>query len=131
MEVLLIVLGAVLGIAGGVASQFIDSLLRRKNRRNEYIAEREIDACVWIYPQFKWIMLYLDKENPDFQSAEKVITDNNERFWDNRLLLPPGVPEAWIYCRGAVHKRDKEGAMHQAQIAFPLLCKRFDIKEFP
>ncbi|MEK7507784.1 MAG: hypothetical protein AAB602_01720 [Patescibacteria group bacterium] len=131
MEIFLITLGAILGIAGSIVGQFIDSRLRRKTRRNEYIAEREVDACVWIYPEFKKIMLHLDRKDPDFQNARKIVDDDNDRFWDNRLLLPPGVPEAWIYCRNAILDRNKEEATRQAQIAFPIICKEFGLKEFP
>jgi len=131
VETFHIVLGAILAIAGGVIARFFDSRLRRKDKRNELLAERELDACVWIYPLFKLIMFYLDRENPDFQSAKKLVSENNARFWDNRLLLPPGVPEDWIACRNAIANGEKEKALDHAQFAFPKICKTVGIKEFP
>lgn len=126
-----IILGATIALAGTVLVRFLDSRWRRKDKRNEYIAELEVDACVWIYPKFKLIMFYLSCEVLDFQNANKIVNENKERFWDNRLLLPPGVPEAWIGCRNAIANKNKDEAAHYAQMAFPLICKRFDIKEFP
>ena len=126
-----VILGAVMALAGTILVQVLDTWWRRKNKRNEYIAQLEVDACVWIYPKFKLVMFYLDRPNPDFQDADELVNTNNERFWDNRLLLPPGVPEAWIYCRNAIVSRNKDEALRQAQIAFPLICKRFGLKEFP
>ena len=132
MNIIIIAISAAVGGAvGSIISQFFDSRLRRKNKRNEYIAELEVDACVWIYPKFKWVMLYMGLQDPDFQNALKLVNDSNDRFWDSRLLLPPGVPEAWIGCRNAIAKNDKSEATRNAQIAFPIICKRFDIKEFP
>ena len=127
----LVVLGALLAIAGGVIGQLVDSRLRRGNKRNEYIAEREVNACVWIYPKFKLIVFYLNREVPDFQGAQKVVGDNNALFLDNRLLLPKGVPEAWVYCRNAVVNRNKKDAIRWAHKAFPIICRRFDLEEFP
>lgn len=83
-----IIAGALIAIIGGIVGQVVNSNLRRKNKRNEYIAEREVDACVWIYPLFKQIMLFLECSIPDFQAAKKIVLDNEIRFWDNRLLLP-------------------------------------------
>ncbi|MEK7115184.1 MAG: hypothetical protein AAB847_02390 [Patescibacteria group bacterium] len=126
-----IITGAVIAIIGGIIGQVVNSNLRRKNKRNEYIAELEVNACVWIYPLFKQIMLFLERSDPDFQTARKIVLDNEVRFWNNRLLLPSGVPEAWLYCRNSVLEGKKEEATRWAQIAFPLICKRFGIKEFP
>ncbi len=132
MNIFPVILGAIIALAGTALVRFLDSRWRRKDKRNEYIAELEVDACVWIYPKFKLIMYYLeDRNHPDFQSAEKLVLDNEKLFWDKRLLLPQGVPEAWLGCREAIRKKDKNGATGWTQIAFPIICKRFGLKEFP
>ena len=106
-----IITGAVIAIIGGIIGQVVNSNLRRKNKRNEYIAELEVNACVWIYPLFKQIMLFLERSDPDFQTARKIVLDNEVRFWNNRLLLPSGVPEAWLYCRNSVLEGKNEEAI--------------------
>jgi len=134
MDIALVVIGAMIALAGTVLARFLDSKWRRKDKRNEYIAKLEVDACVWIYPLFKKIMYYLDhdnKEDPKFEEAKKIIRDNNDLFWEKRLLFPPGVPECWMACRNAVEEEDGEKATNQAQIAFPIICKRFGLEEFP
>lgn len=134
INIVTILIGAILAIAGGFIGQITESRLLRKNKRNEYIAKLEVDACVWIYPLFKKIMTYLDYQNrtsPKFEDAEKIFRDNEVRFWENRLLLPQGIPECWIACRNAVREKDRDEATRQAQIAFPIICKRFELKEFP
>ncbi len=128
------IIGAVSAIVGGIIGKLIESWLLRKNKRNEYIAKLEVDACVWIYPLFKKIMGVLDHQNrtsPKFEEAEKIVGDNNAQFWEKRLLLPPGVSECWLGCRNAIKDRDQDMATNYAQKAFPKICKRFGLKEFP
>lgn len=129
-----LLIGATLAIIGGIIGQIVESRFLRKNKRNEYIAKLEVDAVVWIYPLFKKIMSYLDhqnRDNPKFEDAKRVVIDSDARFWEIRLLLPPGVPECWIACRNAVIEKNRDEATKQAQLAFPIMCKRFDLKEFP
>jgi hypothetical protein len=129
-----LLIGAILAIIGGIIGQIVESRFLRKNKRNEYIAKLEVDAVVWIYPLFKKIMTYLDhqnKDNPKFEDAEKIVVDSDARFWEIRLLLPSGIPECWIACRNAVIEKNRDEATKQAQLAFPIMCERFDLKEFP
>lgn len=130
MDIFLVILGAVLAIAGGIMGQLVESWLLKKNKLNELTVERQLNACVWIYPLFKKIDAHLEKTKPDFEGAKKTLSDNEEGFWENRLLLPGRCPDAWISCRNAVSSRDKGEALAQAHCGYDEVYKFMRMQGF-
>jgi len=127
-----IIIGTIISISGNVLSQFIESKLRRRNKLNELIAERQLDACVWIYPLFKKIEAYLttSEANPNFEKAKRIVLDNEDEFWGKRLLFPGRVHDAWINCKNAVLNQDKDEATKQAHKGYEEVYDSLKVKPF-
>jgi hypothetical protein len=101
MEILSLIIGGFIAIAGGWASQAFQLRYVVKLKMGEAMAERKVRANGEAYAHIKRIEGSFVQNS--IRETAKMTLDLEQWFFDNRFFLPGEFPDHWLTVRTNLH----------------------------
>ena len=95
-----VIIGGLLAIISGIASNWYQIKHARKMKMEEAIAEKKITVNGEAYAKMKKIQSLLSTSN--LKDTHKYIISQEEWLMNNRLYLPGKYPDKWLFIRNNI-----------------------------
>lgn len=98
-DLLNVIVGGLLAIAGGIVGAAVQARYARKRRMEEITAERKVTVNGDAYARAKRIETVLIHEG--IEASLALMQSHEEWFWSNRLFMPGKFAQIWLDIRNA------------------------------